>query len=365
MLEIQKALERHGIDFDKVLRHGIAPTILAGILRQIDRFTAEDSDYHEWRVLIEEMGPDGLLTWLYTAPVDHLLTHRVGQSTDELKTRVGEIPRRRDPDTVWLVERFTETYVDRWTAVSWRQEYRYLHLERKGCCHPGIMHERAVDEQQVAGYLAEVGCRHIDSHDAEDISNRPISVAEFTSIALNAINRGRRSDAAAMYRSIGLVRPDDGKVANNLGFCLIPDDPAEAMKCFERALASPHPDVPRAMTHLNMALAQYLSGDTDAAVKSIEDARSSPPEVSLAHLWDLELALGGNWVTVRVVELMNYADALERFIASGFIDRTTPGAQGAIGARGQDDSGRDDFAGERERSSLGGRASEDSGSDTE
>jgi hypothetical protein len=29
----------------------------------------------------------------------------------------------------------------------------------------------------------------------------------------------------------------------------------------------------------------------------------------------------GEWRTVRVTELMNYADALERFISSGYIDR--------------------------------------------
>jgi tetratricopeptide (TPR) repeat protein len=304
VLEIQEALEHRGIDFDKVLRHGIGPTILAGILRRIDKASADDTDAQ---------------AWLHSAPVDDLLEHRLGQSADQLRARVADIPRRRDVDTVWLVERFTETFVDRWQSTSWRQEYRYLHLERKGCCLPGVMRERVVDEQQIAGYLAEIGCRHIDGH--EDTSDRPISVAEFTSIALGAISRGNRSEAAAIYRSIGLVRPDDGTVANNLGFCLLPDDPQEARHCFERALALPHPDSPEAMMHLNLALAQYLCGDIDAAAKSLEDARSAPQEACLAHLWDLELAFEGQWATVRVVELTNYADALERFMASGYIDR--------------------------------------------
>lgn len=322
VLEIQKALEHRGLDFDKVLGHGIGPTILAGILRRIDKASADHNDDQGWLQLFEEMGPDGLLAWLHSAPVDDLLEHRLGQSTDELRARVADIPKRRDVDTVWLVERFTETFVDRWSPASWRQEYRYLHLERKGCCLPGVMRERMVDEQQIAGYLAEIGCRHIDGHH-EDTSDRPISVAQFTSIALSAISRGNRSEAAAIYRSIGLVRPDDGTVANNLGFCLLPDDPQEARHCFDRALELPNPDTPEAMIHLNLALAHYLCGDIDAAAKSVEDARSAPQEASVAHLWDLEFAFEGQWATVRVVELTNYADALERFMASGYIDRIT------------------------------------------
>ncbi|WP_139333092.1 tetratricopeptide repeat protein [Mycobacterium sp. SP-6446] len=319
VLEIQDALEHRGIDFDKVLRHGIGPNILAGILRRVDKASADNDAYHGWLVLIQETGPECLIAWLHSAPVADLLGHRLNQSTDELQAKVADIPKHRDADTVWLVERFTETFVDRWTAGSWRQEYRYMHLERKGCCLPGVMRERVVDEQQIAGYLAEVGCRHIDGHD--DASHRPISVDEFTSIALHNINRGKRSDAAAMYRSIGLARPDDGRVANNLGFCLLPDDPEEARRCFESALASPHPAAPAEMTRLNLALAHYLCGDTDAAAKAVEDARSSPPEACSAHLWDLEAVFEGEWKTVRVTELMNYADALERFISSGYIDR--------------------------------------------
>ena len=120
-----------------------------------------------------------------TASVEDLLHHRVYQSIDELRRSLSTIP-RRDHDVIWLVERFTETYVDRWAALSWRQEWRYINMERKGCCHPGVMHEREIDQKELAVYLAEVGCRHIDSHD-EESADRRIKISELTPIALQAI----------------------------------------------------------------------------------------------------------------------------------------------------------------------------------
>jgi hypothetical protein len=47
----------------------------------------------------------------------------------------------------------------------------------------------------------------------------------------------------------------------------------------------------RALTRLNLALAHYLCGDTDAAQKSIDAARAEPPTAAYAaFLWDLDIA---------------------------------------------------------------------------
>jgi len=315
LLGIREELENRGVDFELIVRHGFAPIIISAVLRLIDN-EGTAGDGGPWRDVLKAVGIHGIVAWIFSANIDDLVHLRLAQSSDDLAS--ARVP-RRDPDATWLVDRFTVTYMQHWTQTSWAEEWRYLHMERKGCCAASVMHERHLDEAEVNKYLAEVAMEHLDDKAKSSTdSSDTISIDEMTPIALQSIARGRRDDAVSVYRAMEIVRPHDSSVINNLAFCLLPDKPAEALRLLEKAVDLPDVDFPM-MTRLNLALARYLSGDSAGATQELEEARSLSEPNTVAFMWDVDAAFEGAWETKRVVELRTYADDLERFFKSGYV----------------------------------------------
>jgi Tfp pilus assembly protein PilF len=312
LLGIREELENHGVDFELIVRHGFAPTMISAVLRLIDT-DGTDGDGGPWREILETVGIHGIVAWIFSANIDDLLHLRLEHSSDDLAS--ATVP-RRDRDATWLVDRFTVTYMQHWMPSSWAEERRYLHMERKGCCAASVMHERHVDETEVNKYLAEVAMEHLDDKAKSSTdSSDTISIDEMAPIALQAIARGRRDDAVSVYRAMEIVRPNDSSVINNLAFCLLPDKPVEALRLFEKAIGLPDVDYPM-MTRLNLALARFLCGDSTGATQELEEARNLSEPNAVAFMWDVDAAFDGTWETKRVVKLRTYAEDLERFFKS-------------------------------------------------
>lgn len=161
----------------------------------------------------------------------------------------------------WMVERFTITYLQDWSSTSRAREWRFIHAQRSGCCPPGIMRQRAVDPQALAKALAD---EHCDRHDEEQSDEgQAWTATHFKSTAIAKLRNGQTEEAANVFRVLVELEPQDAEIRNNLGFCLIPNHPKEAVASLRESLAigSPTPT----LTQFNLALALHLSGEAAEA----------------------------------------------------------------------------------------------------
>jgi hypothetical protein len=133
-------------------------------------------------------------------------------------------------DSVWLIDRFTETYLSDWRHKSLIQEWLYSHSRRRGCCPAPIMRERAIDAAELNLEIAH----RVSQDEAEPVETELLHVSSFTPLALKLLYDGNTSDAASIYRAVVELRPDNYEALNNLGFCLIPTSPLEAITALDR-----------------------------------------------------------------------------------------------------------------------------------
>ncbi|WP_157122263.1 tetratricopeptide repeat protein [Nocardia violaceofusca] len=332
--KILEELTARKVDAHSVLRHGLATSMQASIYYHIYAAIKDKSGATSslgWIEYLKSAIPgdvvlDGdvedviepiyseftwhIVLWILTAPVEDLISHRAPSAVPYSAPRESELP-PRDADAVWLVDRFTETYLGTWTPSSWVSEWRYMHSQRSGCCPPGYMRDRPVDGPKLAEVLAEYGSREFEKvlETTRTYKGR-IQVAQFTGVAIEAIKRGERHDAVALFRMISHAEPDDWEVANNLGFCLIPEDPNEAVEWIERSISSPYR--PRALlpiAYLNLAFARFQCGDYEMALEAIQKAKSRGRPLSQiqSFMWEP----GGSWTGRDYLSLDKYTISLE------------------------------------------------------
>ncbi len=321
---IATELSSRGVPPDLVIRQGLYRHITSSIVWHLRNSLRRGFDELGWINLAREVTPDFsedvggedsalervvffvnpyLTRWILFAPLDDLVNHRFDGTADDNK-RLGDTLPERDHDVVWLVDRFTSTYLKQWRRRSLQREWRYMHSQNDGCCPAGYMHERSIDLSALAGVLAEIGASQIEHKDQEPGGNstgRLIRIEQFFPLAVKALGAGDRAEAASIFRMIAKVRPDDREVMNNLGFCILPEEPAEAEALFTSALEDPSSELPIAMTYANLAIARFLSGDRAGALESLELARTHCAEEDRTfYMWDIASVRSGNWTMVEI-----------------------------------------------------------------
>lgn len=339
--EICDELANRGVDSGIVIRQGLFAYVTSSILWHIRNALAKGADDLGWVALIREIAPDFeeiasdpdrgleqaldvlrpyLTRWVVFAEIEDLMEHRVRMSVDEL--REYQLP-DRDFDAVWLVERFTDTYLEDWGRRSLQREWRYIHSQCASPCPPANMRERTVELEPLAMLLAEVGASHVealdrpsDADESEDLLNEGLlHVGQFFPIAVEALKRGDRAEAASIYQMLYDVRPDDQQVANNLGFCILPDEPERAAGYLEEAIEMTKAPSLLAMTYLNLALSHYVLGDIARAREALQNARSNPMDDFAGCMWDLASVVDGDWRLSDIHGALTvYADTLEELI---------------------------------------------------
>jgi len=144
-----------------------------------------------------------------------------------------------------------------------------------------------------------------------------LRIDQFLPLAVEALERGERTEAQSIYRMLLKVRPDDRDVANNLGFCVIPEHPAEAVSLFEIAIENSAPGLLLAMTYLNLALTHYELGNITEAREALDGAREQPLEGFSGYMWDLDKRSEGTWIATEIDgDLAEYAAKLEDLLDS-------------------------------------------------
>lgn len=203
-------------------------------------------------------------------------------------------------------DRFTKTYLDKWATESLRQEWKYIHGQKKAPCSSKEMQIRVLSEGKLANIMAD--------RLARSDQRSPTLADSFVMQAVKFLNEDRRNDAVILFRAAVLKEPDSADAHNNLGFCLLPDDPNEALRYFEKALQlNGH----GRLVDINRILTLVLLGRHTLAIDFAQAFLDSETVDGLYHawLWDYDSILNkGQPVLIEVQDFKEYVCGLVKTI---------------------------------------------------
>lgn len=217
-----------------------------------------------------------LQLWAGTAPIDDLINWRPPTTDEFLAYDLGNesAVKAECRRPLWIIDRFTETYLRDWDTESLRLEWRYQQGSEEPPCSRRELAARLIDINDLARTLAQA-------------TTTPVSdkLPALQSTAIRLLISGRRGTAAALFDAARQDNWDDPVLQNNYGFCLIPDDPSEALKALELAIKL---GFSRTVNICNRVLALFMVGRHAAALEVADQAieRWGDLDNDLATLWD-------------------------------------------------------------------------------
>jgi len=177
-----------------------------------------------------------------------------------------------------MLDRLTQTYLEDWDRVSLEFEYWYACEGRVPDRIPhAIMRERVIPASKVTKEIARrtVTGGDDDRHAVDALTQR----------AQEAIDDGHIDVAAAVFETARRMSPASSELANNHGFCLLPDSPTEALDAFCEARLK---GMVGPLLAANIAVAHLQVGRAESALRECEAAafaRLTP--TSPALLWEM------------------------------------------------------------------------------
>jgi tetratricopeptide (TPR) repeat protein len=303
------ALGCRGLDPEQLVRRGLTEPVklaLAAYLAKTPHDQLKNWEYMaEWRTMFEESvtwggdspesyfravldGPIAqyLDAWIATASIKDVLLWKPPASGAE--SQATESTQEDIEVWTWIVERFTQTYLDKWSLSSLKREYAFVQGSWQPEFSTEVLAERVVNREEVAIALAD---RAVESSDTIG----PAMMNAFTDQALNLLRDRQRTAAASLFKVALMSEPNDVTAMNNYAFCIVLDKPDEAksllVEVLERGARNP------AVTWCNLALAESLLGEVDAALNACEQAYQAERTHLSAPLWGRR---DGDWVVERV-----------------------------------------------------------------
>ena len=261
-LAIVAELTRRGIDANALVRYGFIPEVVGSLVAMVtasrilppssDVFTSTGIDVAAWAALLEmQCGPveitgsferdfanvakenlfqciPKLVTWAISAPLEDLATLKP-PSDLALPTGATNPP---DEDLVtqyrWIIDRFSTTFIRDWATESLHYEYRWLHGQIAAPCPEELMHDRVIDRDQLNAEIAyRAAVPGADLRVSVDPQLR--LVYKMSDHARTLVKQDRLKEAVTLLEFARSQRPHDAQTSNNLGFCLIPTQPEEAL----------------------------------------------------------------------------------------------------------------------------------------
>lgn len=294
-------LGQRGVDPRNLLQHGFGELLLLTIdsTLAIDELeggtpSATATVFSEWRRLRREVTkgqPAGEQELRLSKTFRQRLTRWTAETSlsdilswappSELN---GPAEPRLDADHkefLWFVERFTKTYLTDWSDESLALEYRYVLEQWRPEHFPSeLLLERDVAQEKV--------CREISSRAVHGKTTDPLAQLVLVERALEAIREQKRDVAAAIFTAARTLDPNDPSLANNLGFCLIPDEPVRAIQVLSEARSLGQSDL---LNFANTAAAHAVMGDPEGALAVCEAALAFglTTKAHVAWLWTLPL----------------------------------------------------------------------------
>ncbi len=366
ILATVRELDRRGFDGEALVREGlrsdIVPAIIffslvADVVAEANRSTVgdkiEDDVVRKWMRLLEPgEGHDGsgreqildvvarhgprLGGWLSTGPLEAVMNWEA-PTPEEWKAFRPAGP-SLDSAHRWLVDRFTRPYLNDWSTFSLKAEWKYAHAEKLPPCNRKEMKERRIDPNELDRVIAH---RVVAVEDNENDQGVEAAVQHITlkidanlyaPVALKLLNNGEREAATALFEAAIALNDSDAVAHNNLGFCLLPDRPKDALVALERAAELSFPQ--RLMNVANrlyglVALRRYSSA-LDLAASCYDEWPDLIVGVESGYLWDFSTPASSpilrkvEDIRLYVVALIRHAAALagNEAIAGEWLSRT-------------------------------------------
>jgi hypothetical protein len=244
------------------------------------------------RVVGALIGPYAELTlaWVRTAIREDLIAWQPPSDPGEVLTlgTIESIAKEERQAYRWLVDRFTKTYLDDWALESLYLEWRYLHAELVAPCSNAEMRQRRIADgdlsKAIAGRVATVQKDRRDkSSDEDELPETPgLSIGQLVNAAVEFLEAGRRSAAAALFEAAKRNKPDNADVRNNYGFCILPDNPEGGLQEIRAAEALGF--IPRSVNLANRMYGLFLLRRYASALEVAE--RVFQEDDHWAWLWD-------------------------------------------------------------------------------
>jgi tetratricopeptide (TPR) repeat protein len=215
-----------------------------------------------------------LNAWIATASIEDVLLWKPPTCDPESQ---ATDPTTEDTEIwTWVVDRFTQTYLDRWSLSSLKREYSFVQGSWQPDFPTEVLAERVVAREEVATALAD---RAMVSSDTID----PSMMNAFTEQAVTLLRDGQRTAAATLFNAARMLKPNDHAAQNNYAFCILVDKPEEAKSLLVGLLERGADNA--AVTWCNLALAESLLGNLDAALKACQQAYEEKRAGTNAYLW--------------------------------------------------------------------------------
>ncbi|MFJ4295788.1 tetratricopeptide repeat protein [Curtobacterium sp. NPDC089689] len=186
----------------------------------------------------------------------------LGSEAPEHVSTFGAFPLRpRDEVAKWLSDRFTQTNVDHWMSSSLTLEWRHLSGYEDSDCPALILAERPMDR----ALIAERALDAISSRRPKHVPAQPIRPDLFVDPAKHALMNEEWRDAIGIFEGLTKMLPTDHGAWNNLGFCQMAEDDAEALGTLRHAATMRQGN---SLVNIgNRILAHHRLGQDDQALK--------------------------------------------------------------------------------------------------
>lgn len=267
--------------------------------------------------------------WSDSAAIDEVLAWSPPEaSLDELLTRKPRSDSGQELDSQgskgrWLVDRFTETYLDRWETESLCLEWSFVHGQVSPPCSPFELKAREVKLTELSAEMADRLVKHSrrlakGPRGPRSIeTNTATMTAHLVKPAASFLREGRFTEARALFEAILQTDSESADANNNLGFCLIPENPQLSLKYFDETekLTGARSDLLAA----NRMLALAKLGQTTAVVdiaeasfglsKASSDQGAGQPRPGVSSfVWNVNSILNGSSPQLdEVTDLRTYA----------------------------------------------------------
>ena len=262
-----------------------------------------------------------LRRWAETANLLDLISYAVPSAswTDLIKGGAeSELETSGVADGVWLFDRFTETYLDRWQTGSLKREWAYIHGQQSIPCSPYELKSREVNVSELAMVMADRMVRESPRKQRRiDASlNLEMMTQYLVGPAARFLRDGRLTEARALFEAILQTDAESSDANNNLGFCWIPENPDLALKYFD---ATSQETQRTELLAINRMTALAKLGRLTAFQNiAVEFFQIEPPVIEVAvpdwiegagiYLWDINSVLNdGVPLLIEVSDLRSYA----------------------------------------------------------
>jgi hypothetical protein len=225
--------------------------------------------------------------WVASASIDELVD-LTPPATEELAwLPTGEpLDRTLRDQYRWAVDHFAKTYFREWSTTSLHFELRWLDGDLLPPCPNDLMTDRTISKDQIAREIARRAVYHERPDPGESL------VTEMSRHAMKLLRSGRCREAAAVFEFGVDQRPEDSEVRNNLGFCLIPIDPREAL---EHLKIAANLGYRKNTINAYNQMCCYMSIGRSRAALNIADEESQNPKHFNSDVLLWRASADGNW----------------------------------------------------------------------